>query len=208
MEKENYYDILRKKRRMDILETAKKTIVAKGIGKTKMCDLAKALGFSTVTLYKYFKSLDEILYAIEDDVIDKLNFVGFDHEPNTSPYEVILRDMNSYYQFFLSHKEDFLFMGMFDMYSLNDSGGDRHHGFLGEQDFSVLIEKSGLGQMKALGMTRPDLDPRRANAILYFILVSVVQRMALLEPNLIRKKNLSDPEIMEEMAQMFYRYLK
>ena len=51
-------------RRQQILDTAREQFASRGFARTSMADIVEALGLSVGTIYRYFKSKDEIIVAI------------------------------------------------------------------------------------------------------------------------------------------------
>ena len=60
-------------RRMEIATIAAELFDARGYHDTSMEDIAEAVGLRKPTLYHYFKSKDEILFEIHNEMIDLIN---------------------------------------------------------------------------------------------------------------------------------------
>jgi TetR/AcrR family transcriptional regulator, cholesterol catabolism regulator len=60
-------------RRLEIASLAAELFDARGYHNTSMEDIAEAVGLRKPTLYHYFKSKDEILYEIHNEMIDLIN---------------------------------------------------------------------------------------------------------------------------------------
>lgn len=61
MDQTAYFEQMRQKRRGEILETARRMILEKGLSTFSMQGLAQALDVSTVTLYKYYKNSSAVI---------------------------------------------------------------------------------------------------------------------------------------------------
>ena len=59
--------------RGDILRTAGKVFAAKGFFQTTMSEIAQAAEFGTGTLYKYFKSKEDLYFTLIDEKTDEIN---------------------------------------------------------------------------------------------------------------------------------------
>jgi AcrR family transcriptional regulator len=59
--------------REDILRAAEKVFAAKGFFQTTMSEIAQAAEFGTGTLYKYFKSKEDLYFTLIDEKTDKIN---------------------------------------------------------------------------------------------------------------------------------------
>ena len=58
-------------RRQEIINTAKKLFVKKGFDKTQMADISKKMNVAAGTVYHYFKSKTDLLYAVIDELTDE-----------------------------------------------------------------------------------------------------------------------------------------
>jgi len=59
--------------RGEILAAAEKVFAAKGFFPTTMSDIAREAEFGTGTLYKYFKSKEELYFTVIDEKVEKIN---------------------------------------------------------------------------------------------------------------------------------------
>ena len=62
---------MREKRKHEILTAARKMLLKDGTASFTMQKLAKKLDISTVTLYKYFKNMEDVMTAIADEIIPR-----------------------------------------------------------------------------------------------------------------------------------------
>ncbi len=59
--------------REEILSAAEKAFAAKGFFPTTMSDIAREAEFGTGTLYKYFKSKEELYFTLIEEKVEKIN---------------------------------------------------------------------------------------------------------------------------------------
>ena len=59
--------------REEILSAAEKVFAAKGFFSTTMSDIAREAEFGTGTLYKYFKSKEELYFTLIDEKVEEIN---------------------------------------------------------------------------------------------------------------------------------------
>ncbi len=59
--------------REEILSAAEKVFAAKGFFPTTMSDIARKAEFGTGTLYKYFKSKEELYFTLIDEKVEEIN---------------------------------------------------------------------------------------------------------------------------------------
>lgn len=107
MDQTAYFEQMRQKRRGEILETARRMILEKGLATFSMQGLAQALDVSTVTLYKYYKNSSAVIQDLYQTTTKTLyQFPDFfpssktDQEITMELLSLILDDM-------LDRREDF-----------------------------------------------------------------------------------------------------
>ena len=71
MDQAAYFNQMREKRKYEILTAARKMLLKDGTASFTMQKLAKKLDISTVTLYKYFKNMEDVMTAIADEIIPR-----------------------------------------------------------------------------------------------------------------------------------------
>ena len=69
MDQSAYFEQIRRKRREEILDAARAMILAAGMDSFNIQKLARRLDISAVTLYKYFKNSDDILLALQKEIL-------------------------------------------------------------------------------------------------------------------------------------------
>ena len=71
MDQAAYFNQMRENRKNEILTAARKMLLKDGVVSFTMQKLAKKLDISTVTLYKYFKNMEDVMTAIADEIIPR-----------------------------------------------------------------------------------------------------------------------------------------
>lgn len=94
-------------RRRDILERAKELFLRQDMTSVSMSDIARECGISRQTLYKYYDSIDAIIFEIQSSIIHHITLSRIDGLPGA-----IDRLFDDYRQY----PEDFLFTALFDLY--------------------------------------------------------------------------------------------
>jgi TetR/AcrR family transcriptional regulator len=93
--------------RKDILEAAEKLFAAKGFFPTTMSEIAQEAEFGTGTLYKYFKSKEDLYFTIIDGKTEEINrLVNAELSRKTSAKERIERALRLQFEF-IEHNKDF-----------------------------------------------------------------------------------------------------
>jgi TetR/AcrR family transcriptional regulator len=94
--------------RDEILLAAEKVFAAKGFFPTTMSDIAKEAEFGTGTLYKYFKSKEELYFTLIDDKVEEINrLVKGELSQKTRAVERIKKVLGLQFEFFERNRDFF-----------------------------------------------------------------------------------------------------
>ncbi len=94
--------------REEILSAAEKVFAAKGFFLTTMSDIAREAEFGTGTLYKYFKSKEELYFTLIDEKVEEINGLVKDElSQKTSAVERIKKVLGLQFEFFERNRDFF-----------------------------------------------------------------------------------------------------
>jgi len=86
--------------REEILSAAEKVFAAKGFFPTTMSDIARKAEFGTGTLYKYFKSKEELYFTLLDEKVEEINrLVNAELSKKTSAIDRIRKALELQFEF-------------------------------------------------------------------------------------------------------------
>ncbi len=199
----------RNTQRENIIQTAKELFIAHGLFKVTIKDIVEACGISKVTLYKYFRSLDEIIFEVEIEVmragIERVNQIvhqgNCGYEKLQSLLEQIIDPKNN--------TDTIRFFAMFDMRYQEEYPTpeleNRFRSFLRSVPHPFL---SLLHEGVADGSIRQDMDVKSMGYTISNIVTATNQRM-MLRGKLLQLDQGVDPDIvLKEMVKMILAYVK
>ena len=94
--------------REEILSAAEKVFAAKGFFPTTMSDIARKAEFGTGTLYKYFKSKEELYFTLIDEKVEEINrLVNAELSKKTSAIERIRKALGLQFEFIERNRDFF-----------------------------------------------------------------------------------------------------
>ena len=93
MDQTAYFNQMREKRKKEILSAARKMLLKDGPASFTMQNLAKNLDISTVTLYKYFKNMEDERYWKKYQVLPW----SMSHDPERIGREIAIISKHSRY---------------------------------------------------------------------------------------------------------------
>jgi AcrR family transcriptional regulator len=94
--------------REEILSAAEKVFAAKGFFSTTMSDIAREAEFGTGTLYKYFKSKEDLYFTLIDEKVKGINpLVKAELSEKASAVERIKKVLSLQFEFFERNRDFF-----------------------------------------------------------------------------------------------------
>jgi len=94
--------------REEILSAAEKVFAAKGFFPTTMSDIARKAEFGTGTLYKYFKSKEELYFTLIDEKVEEVNrLVNAELSKKTSAIERMRKALELQFEFVERNRDFF-----------------------------------------------------------------------------------------------------
>jgi AcrR family transcriptional regulator len=104
----------RTNRRNEVLEASRKLFLEKDLPKVTMKEIAAEVGISTVTLYKYYKSIDEIAFEVHYQLFDEMVEYFGEISDKASAYEQIIEWLRRWIGCLREKPEYFRFQALFD----------------------------------------------------------------------------------------------
>jgi len=94
--------------RGEILSAAEKVFAAKGFFPTTMSDIARRAEFGTGTLYKYFKSKEELYFTLIDEKVEEINrLVKTELSQRNSAVERVKKGLRLQFEFIEQNRDFF-----------------------------------------------------------------------------------------------------
>ena len=150
----------REARRRSILEAARDTFLEQGIAATTMDDIARRAELSKGALYLYFRSKDELCFALLLEASQALvDAIGRAVTPGLHPLEQFRQLATAYYRFYLSQPDYFRFMFVLEHQPYRGRVAEEllsQWSVMGRQGLAVLADIIQRGQEQ--GLIRP-VDP-------------------------------------------------
>ncbi|OBZ19294.1 hypothetical protein A8L34_07215 [Bacillus sp. FJAT-27264] len=203
-------ELHRNQRREDIIQHAKQLFLEHGLTTVTLKDIVEACGISKVTLYKYFRSLDEIIFEVEIEILsawlEKVNQAT--HQGN-SGYEKLQFLLEEQILDSKGSKDAIRFIAMFDTLYQEEYPTpeleNRYRSFLRGVPHPFL---SSLQEGVNDGSIRQDIDVKAMGYTISNVVNATKQRM-MLRGKLLHQDQDTDPAIvMRHMVDMILAYVK
>lgn len=186
------------KRREDILDAAQKIFFSKGVENATMDDVANEAELSKGTLYLYFKSKEDIHWAVSHRGVKNL-LIEMEQrvDRNKNAIENLLIIANTFIQFTQEETQlanSILFFQGCEIGKMNLDHEQIKHSFLKESPIQLVNEFVEQGIRE--GSMRDDIPPESLSHILWSQMVGVIQ-VASSKKELFDLVNITSEELIE-----------
>jgi len=178
--------ITRKKReylahREEILSAAEKVFAAKGFFSTTMSDIAREAEFGTGTLYKYFKSKEDLYFTLIDEKVEEINpLVKAELSQKTSAVERIKKVLELQFEFFERNRDFFRIYtserSRFEWTVKDEFGKDIHEKMVAYINILAEVMREGIEEGEFRPMNPMDLAHALVGIVNSFIFEWMISR--------------------------------
>src|SRR5574344_1406895 len=199
--KESKYSKLHTSQSRKIIEVAYKLFISRSFNDVSMKDIARKAHISRQTLYKYYPSLDELIFGIQirilNDISESLPKGTPDHKTGR---ELLIEMQYAIFHYGLEHPDDLFFISLFDNYNRNRPSDDPLNQRYQESLRRGYINQDWIKLGQEDGSIRSDIN---ANLLSYF-LHNHTAGLALLLANLGENALPADQSVTaEEIEKLF-----
>lgn len=208
MDQSAYFEQIRQKRRTDILAAARTMIVAQGIDTFNIQQLARKLDISTVTLYKYFKNSDDIISALQKEIIGQWKPAYRDFPSTGNALNDFLHFWESFFMDALEHQEDLSLLLLFQVHSRNQTESDAPEQLPQPYMDGLSAFLTGLlARAGEEGLLKPGLDPDTAVQFTCGLNFAMIQRISLLNSQDFQKQKKTLIRDIRQLIELYRLYL-
>jgi len=207
-------EIQKEKRRREIIVSALEIFKAKGIGSTKMTDVAKKSEYGVATVYRYFSTKSELVVEAATHLwVKEISQIKNLLEEKTFSQSTCIEKIQKILELFLdvyTNQRDLLFfLDEFDTYILKEElTGDQLENYekniLNLKDTVVNTLNKGIEE----GTVKKDLDPELYYTTTTHSLMSLCQKLALRGKILNTDTNFRAEEQIKTLIDISVNYIK
>ncbi|WMT41328.1 TetR/AcrR family transcriptional regulator [Paenibacillus sp. D2_2] len=200
----------RHNRRNDIIQTAKELFIAHGLSSVTLKDIVESCGISKVTLYKYFRSLEEIIFEVEIDLLSTFGeqVARIAHQ-GSNGYEKLQSLLEEQIIVSKQSMDIIRFIAMFDtLYQEEYPTPELERKFRtflrsGQHPFLSILEEG-----VADGSMRQDLDVKAVGYTISNIVNATLQRMMLRGKLLHLDQDIDPAIVLRNMVDMILAFVR
>jgi TetR/AcrR family fatty acid metabolism transcriptional regulator len=167
--------------REEILSAAEKVFAAKGFFPTTMSDIARRAEFGTGTLYKYFKSKEELYFTLIDEKAEEINrLVKTELSQRSSAVERIQEVLRLQFEFIERNRDFFRIYiserSRFEWTIKDDLGKGLHEKMVSYIDILSEVIKQGIKKGEFRSMDPRDLAHAFVGVVNSFVFEWLISR--------------------------------
>jgi AcrR family transcriptional regulator len=167
--------------REEILLAAQKVFAAKGFFSTTMSDIAREAEFGTGTLYKYFKSKEELYFTLIDEKTEEINrLVKAELSQKTSAVERIKKVLGLEFEFFERNRDFFMIYtserSRFEWTVKDELGKGLHEKMVAYIDILAEVMSQGIEEREFRRLNPMDLAHGLAGIVNSFVFEWMISR--------------------------------
>ncbi len=167
--------------REEILSAAEKVFAAKGFFPTTMSDIARKAEFGTGTLYKYFKSKEELYFTLIDEKVEEINrLVKTELSQRNSAVERIKKVLQLQFEFIERNRDFFRIYiserSRFEWTIKDDLGKGLHEKMVSYIDILSEVIRQGIKKGEFRSMDPKDLAHAFVGIVNSFVFEWLISR--------------------------------
>jgi AcrR family transcriptional regulator len=175
---DSWHKNIKNKNREDIIAAGRELFLKNNFTNVNVKDICMLACVSRVTFYKHFKSIDELIFQVQIDVLDNMvEFITARDDVNASAIDRLKLVLGAWIDFAKEFGNQMKFMVLFDLYyDRNEKSNEMFENFINEEndkDFLNSIINKGIKEKTF----RQDLDPVKTEYYIYQTITGVLQRM-------------------------------
>jgi Transcriptional regulator len=179
---DSWHENLKSKNRVEIIAAARELFLKSNFFSVSVKDVCRLAGVSRVTFYKHFKSIDELIFEVQMNVLDNMTQYIIDRDNNeASGIDRLNLILNSWIEFAKENREEMKFIILFDLY-LDSYDSDeelkaRYVNFVSEKNHKYFLN-AVINKGISDGTLRSDIDPINTGYYIFQTIMGVLQRMS------------------------------
>ena len=167
--------------REEILSAAEKVFAAKGFFPTTMSDIARRAEFGTGTLYKYFKSKEELYFTLIDEKVEEINrLVKIELSQRNSAVERVKKVLRLQFEFIERNRDFFRIYiserSRFEWTVKDDLGKGLHEKMVSYIDILSEVIRQGIKKGEFRSMDPRDLAHAFVGIVNSFVFEWLISR--------------------------------
>lgn len=205
---DTWHQNVKSKNREEIITSGRELFLKNNFLNVNIKDVCTLAGVSRVTFYKHFKSMDELIFEVQIDILNHMtDFIISRDNVHASGIERLKTVLCAWIEFAKEFKDQMKYIVLFDLYyDTNEEVNTMYDSFIAQEsdrDFLHSIINKGIEDKSF----RADLDSIKTEYYIYQTITGVLQRMSYTKlPN--KYGVVSFDDIASSVVEMILNYIK
>lgn len=207
MDQTAYFEQMRQRRRTEILSCARDIILRDGPVSLTMQKLARTLDISNVTLYKYFKNINDIFYTLAQNAVAPCGQWFRPSQDSEEPLKRFLQNYQFLCEELLEHREDLSLLVILYMYNRQQHLPPEEQPAAAEIKTFEQTQRRLLDAADSRGLLAPGVVPEDALSFVQTVVFSFLEHIALLDREEYDSRREQISRQILQLIRMFETYL-
>lgn len=178
----NWHSSISNKNREEIISVGKDLFIKNNFHNVKITDICTLAGVSRVTFYKYFKTIDDLIFEVQMNILNNMTqFIKDRNDFTVSGKETVKTVLYAWIDFAKEHKEEMMFIVSFDIYysyyDLNEELKLKYKKFIVE-NYNESLLKYALDKGTKDGSLEKNINHLKTGMYIYQTVMGLLQRMS------------------------------
>lgn len=178
----NWHSNISNKNHEEIVQAGKELFLRNNFYNIKITDICNLSGVSRVTFYKHFKTIDELIFEVQMNILSEMNeFIKERSNIKISGKESIKTILYAWIDYAKEHKDEMKFIVSFDLYyssyDLSEELKLKYKSFTVE-DYNRSLLKLALDKGIEDGTLNETIDTSRMGIYIHQTVMGLLQRMS------------------------------
>lgn len=180
--RDSWHKSVKNKNRDEIIAAGRELFLKYNFLNVNVKDICTLAGISRVTFYKHFKSIDELIFEVQIDILNNMvDFIVSRDNNGATGIERLKMMLYGWIDFAKEFKDQMKFIILFDLYyesyDSNEELKLKYENFISEESHKDFLNSAIVKGIKDNSL-RADLDPIKTGYYIFQTIMGVLQRMS------------------------------
>jgi AcrR family transcriptional regulator len=179
---ESWHEKVKNKNREEIIAAGKELFLKRNFLNVNIKEVCELAGTSRVTFYKYFNTIDELIFEVQIDILNSMTqFIKAADKAEVSGLDRLRLMLQAWVDFAKQHKDYMKFIILFDLYyeayNTNEELKHKYEDFISNENkdnFLISAINKGIEDRSL----RRDLDTVKTGYYIFSTVMGVLQKMS------------------------------
>lgn len=179
---DSWHENVKNKNRQKIIDVGRELFLKRNFVSVNVKDVCLAAEISRITFYKNFKSIDELIFEVQMDILNNMtDFILQRDKEDLGGEERLKVILNAFVEFAKEFKEHMKFIILFDLYYENCTSSEelkaKYENFVSKENNKDFLYSAIIKGIEDKSF-RADLEPLKTCHFIFQTIMGVLQRIS------------------------------